>query len=152
MKFKELEGAQYILVRPHNHWLVQLQCPTTNVVIFVNQNVINVRRQISADFSAKSHLVCVNLVVLRKLCEKLHCFPGEFTHLEQILQDRWSWRLQQILTLILTNWVGSLSDQWKMIWFWFWNILFRHSDWNGLDKGQALSIWTPLHILCSNWL
>ena len=36
-------------------------------------------------FSAKSHLVCVNVVC--KLCEKLRCFPGKFTHLEQILHD-----------------------------------------------------------------
>ena len=26
-------------------------------------------------------MVCVNLVVLRKLCQKLRCFPGKFTQL-----------------------------------------------------------------------
>ena len=45
------------------------------------------------------HSVCVNLVVLRKLCEKSCCFPGQFTQLAQILHDRWSWQSQQILTL-----------------------------------------------------
>ena len=43
--------------------------------------------------------MCVNLVVLRKWCEKLRCFPVKYTHLEQILHDRRSWRSRQISTL-----------------------------------------------------
>ena len=43
--------------------------------------------------------MCVNLVVLRKLCKKSRCFPGEFTQLAQILHDRRSWRSRQISTL-----------------------------------------------------
>ena len=41
----------------------------------------------------------VNLVVLRKLCEKSRWFPGKFTRLAQILHDRRSWRSRQISTL-----------------------------------------------------
>ena len=50
-------------------------------------------------FSAKSRLVCINLVVLRKLCKKSHCFPRKFTQLAQILHDRRSWRSRQISAL-----------------------------------------------------
>ena len=50
-------------------------------------------------FSAKAHLVCVNLEILRKLCKKMRCFLGKFTRLAQILHDRRSWRSQQISTL-----------------------------------------------------
>ena len=50
-------------------------------------------------FKLKSHLVCVNLVVLRKLCEKLRCFLWKFTQLARILHDRRSWRSRQISTL-----------------------------------------------------
>ena len=42
----------------------------------------------SNNLSAKSHFVCVNLVDLRKLNEKLRCFLGKFTQLAQILRDR----------------------------------------------------------------
>ena len=42
--------------------------------------------------------MCVNFVVLRKFCEKSRCFQGKFTHLEQILHDRLSWRSRQIST------------------------------------------------------
>ena len=45
--------------------------------------------------------MCVNLEVLRKLCEKSRCFPGKFTQLAQILHDRRSWRSRQISTLII---------------------------------------------------
>ena len=41
----------------------------------------------------------INLVVLRKLCEKSRCFPGKFTHLKQILHNHRSWRSRQISTL-----------------------------------------------------
>ena len=37
--------------------------------------------------SVQYHLVCVNLEVLRKLCEKSRCFLGKFTQLAQILHD-----------------------------------------------------------------
>ena len=43
--------------------------------------------------------MCVNLVVLRKLCKKSFCFPGKFTQLAQILHDRRSWQSRQISTL-----------------------------------------------------
>ena len=43
--------------------------------------------------------MCVNLVVLRKLWEKLRCFPEKFTQLAHILHDRRSWRSRQISTL-----------------------------------------------------
>ena len=49
-------------------------------------------------FSAKIPLVCVNL---RKLCDKLRCFPEKFTQLAQILHDRRLWRSRQISTLNL---------------------------------------------------
>ena len=45
--------------------------------------------------------MCVNLVVLRKLCEKSRCFLGKFTQLAQILHNRRSWRSRQISTLHL---------------------------------------------------
>ena len=45
--------------------------------------------------------MCVNLEVLRKLCEKLRCFLGKVTQLAQILHDRWSWRSRQISTLLI---------------------------------------------------
>ena len=44
-------------------------------------------------------MVCVNLVVLRKLCEESRCFPGKFTQLAQILHDRQLWRSRQISSL-----------------------------------------------------
>ena len=43
--------------------------------------------------------MCVNLVVLHKLCEKLRCFLEKFTQLAQILHERRSWRSRQISTL-----------------------------------------------------
>ena len=46
-----------------------------------------------------SDLVCINLVVLCKYCEKSRCFLGKFTQLAQILHNRRSWRLRQISTL-----------------------------------------------------
>ena len=43
--------------------------------------------------------MCVNLVVLRKICEKSHCSPGKITQFAQILHDRRSQRSRQISTL-----------------------------------------------------
>ena len=45
-------------------------------------------------FSVQNHTWCVNLVILRKFCEKSHCFPGKFTQLAQILHDRRSRQTQ----------------------------------------------------------
>ena len=73
-------------------------------------------------FRAKSHLVCVDLVVLRKLCKKLRCFPGKFTQLVQITrqpvvtvatnlnsgqtgQTGWTWQ---------TKWTGKSWLTWKL--------------------------------------
>ena len=55
--------------------------------------------------------MCVNLVVLRILCEKSHCFLVKFTQLAQILHDLWSWRSRQISTLV----VGRGCVQWNSI-------------------------------------
>ena len=38
-------------------------------------------------FSAKSHMVCENLVLLRILCMKSRSFPGKFTQLAKILHN-----------------------------------------------------------------
>ena len=70
--------------------------------------------------------MCVNLVVLRKLCETSRWFPGKFTQLAQILHDRRSWRLQQISTLpirspILTN----LCPYFIMVVFYFHSMTSR---------------------------
>ena len=71
--------------------------------------------------------MCVNLVVVRKLFEKLRCFPGKFTELGQILHDRRSRRSRQISSLspcmivpieevsgvIILKWVSG--DFWKLL-------------------------------------
>ena len=81
-------------------------------------------------FSAKTHSVCVNLEVLRKLYKKLRCFPGKFTQLAQILHDRRSWRSRQISTLFWICKIEKVLDMqyqrnfWyaKMTKFWLCNI------------------------------
>ena len=51
--------------------------------------------------------MCVNLVVLCKLCEKSRCFPGKFTQLAQILHDR---RSRQISTLHATCLAKNINN------------------------------------------
>ena len=66
-------------------------------------------------FSTKSHLVCVNLVLLDILCKKWRCFPGKFTQLAKILHDRRSWRSRQISTLVGSVIFDCLSG-WSYDW------------------------------------
>ena len=63
-------------------------------------------------FCAKSHLVCVYLILLRILCKKSRCFPGKFTQLAKILHDRWLWRSRQVSTL-LGRWSSEAQWRWK---------------------------------------
>ena len=65
-------------------------------------------------FSAKSDLAGVNLVVLRKLCEKLRCFSGKFTQLAQILHDRRSRRSREISTLC-EHWKQLIELDWSSV-------------------------------------
>ena len=52
-------------------------------------------------FSVNSHLISVNLELLRKFCKKMRCFLEKFTQLTQILHDRRSRRSRQISTLVV---------------------------------------------------
>ena len=62
---------------------MHLHCYFSSFFVRIGKSVYNFN-----SFSAKSHLVCVNLVLLRILCKKLRCFPGKFTQLAKILHDR----------------------------------------------------------------
>ena len=47
--------------------------------------------------------MCINLVVLRELCDKLRYLSGKFTQLTKILHDRRSRRSRQISSLKATS-------------------------------------------------
>ena len=101
--------------------------------------------------TAKSHLVCANLVVLRILCKKSRCFSGKFTQLAKILHDRRSWRSWQISTLL---------KHFFLVWQGFLQVfLDRPTDWEVLPTSREgrhqgvssfLCQWANLFLVVNN--